>query len=220
MDTANVTNTSSTSGAAATSTASNTLDKNAFLKLLVAELQNQDPTNANQDPNQMVQQMASFSALEAQQNTNSLLQNIQQQNAAIYEAQSANLIGKKVQITSNTFSLSGGTANIGVTMPQAGIALLTVKNSSGQVVATIGPGSVDAGNNAITWNGKDANGNQLPDGTYTVSVSAVSATGSSLSATTTTTATVTALSFASDGTVTVTAGGNQYPLSTINQISS
>jgi len=43
--------------------AGDTLDKNAFLKILAAELTNQDPTNAA-DSTQYVSQMAQFSSLE------------------------------------------------------------------------------------------------------------------------------------------------------------
>jgi flagellar basal-body rod modification protein FlgD len=213
----NTTQNTATTGTAATSP-SNTLSKDAFLKLLVAQLQHQDPTNS-QDPNQMVSQMATFSSLEAQQNTNTLLTSIQTQNAALYQAQSADLIGKKIQITSSNVGLSGGAATIGVNLASQGNATLTIKNASGKVVASLGPGALDAGDNVINWNGKDASGNQLPDGTYSVSVSAKSATGAAITASTTTSAVVTAVSFVNNN-VMVTAGGNQYSLSNITRISS
>ena len=50
------------------STGKQTLGQDAFLQLLVSELKNQDPTQA-QDPNAMIAQMAQFSALEQQTNT-------------------------------------------------------------------------------------------------------------------------------------------------------
>jgi flagellar basal-body rod modification protein FlgD len=75
-----------------------------------------------------------------------------------------------------------------------------------------------AGDQVVTWNGKDMNGNQLADGTYTVGIAATDASGASLAATTTSYATVTAVNF-SDGAIMVTAGGQQYPLSSINTIS-
>lgn len=67
---------------------SNTMDKNAFLSLLVAQLKNQDPTQS-QDPSQMVQQMTSFSTLEQAQNTNSLLTGLQSQGNGLYQTNSA-----------------------------------------------------------------------------------------------------------------------------------
>lgn len=55
-----------------TVTAKNILDKNAFLKILMAQLSNQDPMN-NQDTSQYIAQMAQFSALEQSQNMNTSL---------------------------------------------------------------------------------------------------------------------------------------------------
>lgn len=217
MQSGTVQNTS-TANKPATTTPKNSLDKDSFLKLLVAQLQHQDPTTA-QDPNQMVQQMATFSSLEAQQNTNTLLASIQTQNAALYQAQSADLIGKKIQVTSSNVSLTGGAATIGVNMASDGNAALAIKDASGKVVRTLGPGALAAGDSTLNWNGKDDAGNQLPDGAYTVAIAAKSSTGASIKATTTTSAVVTAVSFV-DNDVKVTAGGNQYSLTNITRISS
>ncbi|WP_138202634.1 flagellar hook capping FlgD N-terminal domain-containing protein [Haloimpatiens lingqiaonensis] len=50
----------------------NELDKNAFLRILTAELSNQDPTNAK-DSTQFVSQLAQFSSLEQMANLNSTM---------------------------------------------------------------------------------------------------------------------------------------------------
>ena len=201
------------------STGKQTLGQDAFLQLLVSELKNQDPTQA-QDPNAMIAQMAQFSALEQQTNTNSLLTSLQGQMSALYQAQSAGLIGSNVQVTSSSLNLSGGQASIGINMPAAAAKVsVAITNAAGQTVATLTPGAMAAGSQVVTWNGKDASGNQLADGTYNAVISATDASGAALNATTTSYATVTAVSFA-NGTITVTAGGKQYPLSAINQISS
>lgn len=66
------TTTGATNTTSGTTSTNNTLDYNNFLQLLVAQLQNQDPTNPS-DPTQFVSQLASFSAVEQQVNTNSKL---------------------------------------------------------------------------------------------------------------------------------------------------
>jgi flagellar basal-body rod modification protein FlgD len=211
--------TSTTSTTSSSTTPSNTLDKDAFLQLLVTQLQNQDPTNA-QDPNQMVSQMAQFSTLEQQENTNTLLTSMQNQVSALFQGQSASLIGKTVQVTSNAMTLSGGKGSVGISLPSAAANVaVTIKDSTGKTVATLKQGAMAAGDQVVTWNGQDANGNQLADGTYTVSVAATDASGNAVAATTTSFATVTAVSF-TNGTLTVTAGGQQYPLSAVNEIAS
>lgn len=62
---------STTSGSSSTKSSSSTgeLNKDAFLKLLCTQLQNQDPLNPT-DSTEQIAQMASFSSLEQMQNLN------------------------------------------------------------------------------------------------------------------------------------------------------
>lgn len=72
----------------------NKLDKNAFLKLLVTQLRNQDPSNAG-DSKEMIAQLAQFSALEqSQQQSANLTQMLQLQQLT----QGSALIGRKVLV--------------------------------------------------------------------------------------------------------------------------
>src|SRR6476661_1959080 len=66
------TSSSSTTASAATQAASNLVDYNSFLKLLVAQMKNQDPMNPT-DSTQYLSQLASFSSVEQQVQTNAKL---------------------------------------------------------------------------------------------------------------------------------------------------
>src|SRR5690242_2400186 len=85
--------TGSAAAASTSATGGQTLGKDQFLKLLLAELQNQDPSKP-MDDSQTIAQMAQFSALEA---TQQLQQTIQQSNNVQSLFQASALIGKYVQ---------------------------------------------------------------------------------------------------------------------------
>ena len=195
------------------------LGQDAFLQLLVTELQHQDPTQP-QDPNTMITQMAQFSSLEQQTNTNTLLTGMQGQVSALFQGQSANLLGTQVQVTSDHLDLDQGSASVGLNLPTAAAKVtLTIQDAKGKTVATLNQGALGAGSQVVPWDGKGDSGHRLPDGSYSVNVAAVDAAGNPIAATTTSYATVTALNYL-NGTITVTAGGQQYPLSAINEIAS
>ncbi|MBP1629018.1 MAG: flgD [Holophagaceae bacterium] len=207
--------TNSTTGAT-TTTVNKDLDKNAFLQLLVAQLKNQDPTQA-QDPNQMVQQMTSYSTLEQAQNTNALLKAMQTQNQSMLQTQAVGLVGKTVETTSPQFNLTNGTASLKVNLDAKANVALIIKDAQGNTVAALNQGSLTSGSHNIQWNGKDANGNTLPDGTYTAIVGAMDASGQTVAATLTTKVKVDSVLF-NAGEAYIVAGGKQIALSNVTQI--
>jgi flagellar basal-body rod modification protein FlgD len=70
------------------SSKSATIDYDQFLQLLIAEMRNQDPTNPT-DPTEHVSQLASFSAVEQQVKTNTVL-------SSLLAAEANQIIGKSV----------------------------------------------------------------------------------------------------------------------------
>jgi flagellar basal-body rod modification protein FlgD len=213
---------SATTAAATTSSTaakapSNTIDKNGFLQLLVAQLKNQDPTSAGQDPNAMVQQLTSFSSLEQAQQTNTLLSGLQAQTAGLFQAQAASLVGKTVVVNGSGFNLKAGAANMNLNLASAANVTLTVKDANGRVVSTLPQGHLSAGPNALTWNGLDANGNALPDGAYQVVVAATADNGTAATYTTSLSIKVDSVVFQNGGAY-LSCGGNTYALSDVLKI--
>ena len=103
------------------------MDYTEFLQLLVAELQNQDPTSPT-DPTQYMSQLASFSSVEQQVQTNSTLD-------SLLSAQVSNIIGKTVT------SADGNTSGIVVSVELA--------SSGGGAIATL-----QNGNTVTLWPGR------------------------------------------------------------------
>ncbi|GGF47936.1 flagellar basal body rod modification protein FlgD [Azorhizobium oxalatiphilum] len=101
MTTVSSVNSTTTTTTSSTTASQNTVDYNQFLQLLVAQLKNQDPTEP-MDSTQYLSQLASFSQVEAQTNTNNKLDTLLT-STALQTADSA--IGRTV--TSADGSVSG-----------------------------------------------------------------------------------------------------------------
>ncbi|HEY8948026.1 MAG TPA: flagellar hook assembly protein FlgD [Rhizomicrobium sp.] len=150
-----------------------------FLTLLTTQLQNQDPMNP-MDSDQFTQELVQFSGVEQQINTNDNLKTLisLQQGSASNNA--INYLGKSITVTDGSGQLSDGEAHWSYALGSAAASTtITVTDSNGKVVYT-GKGETGSGQHDFDWDGKDNSGNQLDDGTYKVSVSALASDGSSI----------------------------------------
>lgn len=154
--------------------------KDVFLKLLVAQLQYQDPLKP-QDPTQMTAQLSRFNMVEQQINTNKLLTNMSTNGtaAATQAATAASYLGHQAVVNSNQIQYDGSTpANIVVQAPKgATTASVQILNNFGQVVKTLNSGLLSKGDTPLTWDGTQDNGTPAGAGHYTVAVKALDARG-------------------------------------------
>jgi flagellar basal-body rod modification protein FlgD len=86
-------------------TAQQDLGKDDFLKILMTQLQNQDPTKPMEDK-QFIAQMAQFSTLEQM---NNMSENFAQLNAKLQSSQAMNMLGKSVEVTGQGDQTINGT---------------------------------------------------------------------------------------------------------------
>jgi len=139
----------------ATTTSSSEEDSEMFIELMIAQLQNQDPTNPS-DAESFTQQIAMMSQVES---TNNLTTAIEAMSASLLTSQTAlqasSMVGQTVLIsTDKTSSDSEGNVDGLVALTErAEDVKLTVKNSAGVVVDTVSLGELAAGNNDFTWEG-------------------------------------------------------------------
>ncbi|RZT22937.1 flagellar hook assembly protein FlgD [Fictibacillus sp. BK138] len=87
-------------------TGSNILGKDDFLKILITQLQNQDPTSPMQD-REFIAQMASFSSLEQMTNMNQTMQQFLTFQTEASLLQQSQMIGKQVTYESETVDADG-----------------------------------------------------------------------------------------------------------------
>ncbi|CAG2143241.1 Basal-body rod modification protein FlgD [compost metagenome] len=146
--------------------------QNNFLKMLVTQMNNQDPLNP-MDNAQLTSQLAQISTVSGLQTMNETLTALLSQTAASRAMDSANLIGKTVMVPGNAITVADGVATkIGVDVPStADSVTVQVLDKNGNVVRNIDMKGQTAGVHDIAWDGKNDQGNAVPNGEYTFKVS-------------------------------------------------
>lgn len=161
------------------------MNKDDFLKMFITQLQNQDPL-APQDPTAMLGQLAQLTQVEQSYNTAAALEKLLMSQDNSLAMTSVALIGKEVQAVGNQVALDGANpVSLSYQMPASTTSTtLKITNAAGATVRTIDLGSVRSGNGSYEWDGKDGQGNHLPAGAYTFSVSGSGVNGTTQEATT------------------------------------
>ena len=207
----------SAKAAAKASTASSKLssDKTQFLKLLTAQLRNQDPT-APMDSTQFTQQLVQYSQVEQQIDTNSNLSSLISLTQQNIFASALNYVGKAIQANSDTAPLQNGALTASYKLSgDAQSTTILVRDSTGAIVHSE-VGAIKAGAHAFKWDGKSSGGAQLADGNYSVTVTALGANNTPVDSTVSVYGTVT--SVVTDPTtnaVTLMMGGVSVPLNKV-----
>lgn len=157
---------------AATASSKASESQNRFLKLLTAQLKNQDPLNP-MDNAQMTSQMAQISTVDGIERLNATLQSLITDSSTSQTLQAASVIGKGVLVPGNGMTLEAGGAFGGIDLAaDADAATVSIIDSNGLPMRTLNLGSVKAGSHVITWDGKTDGGVAAANGNYTFSVAA------------------------------------------------
>ena len=154
------------------------LGKDAFLLLLLTQLQNQDPTNPMENT-EMVAQLAQFSQLEQIANVSKGIETMTGYIQAQNQFQTLSLIGKDILAESNQLSLTDGKQDIRAELVVTEVCRATVYviDSKGDRVRTIEMGTLDPGEHLIEWDGRNEAGAQAEDGVYFFQVTPTSLNG-------------------------------------------
>lgn len=132
-----------------------------FLKLLVAQLQNQDPMNP-MDNAQMTTQMAQINTVTGIQQLNLTMQTMAEQFAAMQTLQGTQMIGRSVLVPGNKLAYGGdGTATGAFDLAGAAPSVkVEVVTPGGVVVGSVDMGALDKGRQNFTWDASGYDGDK------------------------------------------------------------
>lgn len=173
------------------------MGKEDFLKLLITQLEQQDPLNP-QDPSEFTSQLTEFNNLEQLMNLNTSMNALMNLQNSSNSTQALTLIGKEVTYLGNDTALSadGGEGSLQFDLNgTAASATVNIFDSNGKLVKTVEVDGPTAGINTVSWGGEDNNGNMLAAGDYTFTVEAQDGNGNVLEAQPLTNGLVNGLSF-------------------------
>lgn len=185
------------------------LDKDAFFKLMLAQMKNQDPTNPLKS-HEMAAQLANFSSLEQMQNVNATLTEMKNGQKPLEQFQALNFIGKAVSGDSSKIARARGDKDhdFRFTLPSDATSVdIKLKNADGDLVKTFNLKNLKAGENKLSWNGIDDKGNKAPAGDYQFSPEAVGGTGQKMAVKTQFDGIITGVNYSAEGPVLLV--GNQ-----------
>lgn len=151
-------------------------NQDMFFKLLITQLQNQDPTNP-MDGTEFTAQLAQFSQLEKLDTMNSSLDYLQLYLASLNNAQTVDFIGKEITARGDAVELAAdSSADLSYSLAgDAHSVTIEIYNQDGHVVRSLDRGPQNAGNQTVNWDGNDSNGNHAGAGVYTFKVTATDA---------------------------------------------
>ncbi len=151
-----------TASSASTAVTDTTASQDRFLKLLVAQLNNQDPMNP-MDNAQMTSQMAQINTVTGIQQVNDTLKSMATQFTSMQVLQGSSMVGHNVLVASNTLTRSDGVASGAIDFSgKADTVKVDILSPGGQVLDTINLGPQEAGRQAFNWDSSSYQGSGEP----------------------------------------------------------
>lgn len=190
--------------------AHNRMDKDAFLKLLSAQLANQDPLKP-MDQKKFAADMAQFAQLEQLTNMNSKLDKSTANNGEQLKYMGASFVGKMVNTAGTSVPYDGEKVSVDIPFflsKPAKNVIVKIYDKSNNLIAQIEKESMGKGSNSVTWDGKQLDGIRATKGDYHFGVQAYDDKYQAFNGETRATGMVTGVSFENGQTI-LTVDGNR-----------
>jgi flagellar basal-body rod modification protein FlgD len=184
------------------------LGKDAFLKLLVAQMENQDPLNP-QSNEEFIAQLSQFTQVEQLLNLNDNFDSLYMAMNSVNNTSMTQLLGKDVVYVGDTFGYAGeDSVKLHYDSEEAtSTSNMTIYDQDGSVVYSGSVGPLKQGEGFVEWDGKDVNGAVVPDGEYRFVIDGQSPDGETIAITELMVGTIDGMSFT-----------NGVPMPSINDI--
>ncbi len=198
------------------------LGQEDFLLLLVTQLSNQDPLNP-MDGQEFAAQLAQFSSLEQLITIGDTLDQSNAVNGLLAQSMNsgvaAGLIGKEVEAEGvDLFVSEGKPSDVSFELGEAATTVaIDIKNEAGQIVRTVDLGQRGRGEHAFSWDGKDVDGNDVPNGKYSVEIRAEDSAGNNVDTRTFMKGLVDKITFGPEG-ILVWMGQTSIPLGNVRSV--
>lgn len=170
-------------GAPSAPSTDSALGPDAFLRLLVTQIRNQDPMQP-MDTEGMMQQLAQLTSVERLVAIDDRLATLSLATAGMANSQAADLVGRTVEADTSHVVLGEGESVTGAFHLDAPAATteIAIYDGAGRLVRTIDAGAQAAGNRTFTWDGRMDDGSSAPSGRYRVAITARNADGAAVNA--------------------------------------
>ena len=143
--------TATTTGSASAGSTTAAAAQDRFLKLLGAQLNNQDPMNP-MDNAQMTTQMAQLDTVSGTQQLNSTVKSMADQFTSMQAMQGASIVGHDVIVNGSNLTLNAGVGKGAVSLSGAADSVkVDIVSAGGQVLDTLNLGAQSAGQHAFSW---------------------------------------------------------------------
>jgi flagellar basal-body rod modification protein FlgD len=151
-----------------------------FLKLLIAQIKNQDPMSP-MDASTMTAQMSQLNMVSSMANMNTSMNAMLSQMQSVNFMNQAALIGHSPAVAGNGIAFDGENQvmlGANAANPLKSV-VATITDAGGNNVNSVDLGAVNAGMTNFMWNGKDASGSTVPAGMYYLSLNGTNAADTS-----------------------------------------
>ena len=143
--------TSASGASSATAAADDPGSQDRFLKLLITQIQNQDPLSP-MDNAQVTSQIAQINTVSGIRQLNATVQGLSGQFTQLQALQSASLVGRDVVVPGNLLDISGGVGQGGFELTGPADAVkVDVLSPAGQVVDSFALGALSSGSHSFNW---------------------------------------------------------------------